>query len=395
MSTSPHMRITWLLRILLFFWLLVCFFPWTTHAQDKSAYDEITSKSVPPPSEIPAGKQDQPVLVNVGIETCPPCRVMADSLLELQEYYREDFTTYYYDMHKHVEAGEIYDVRIVPTQIFYDHTGRELYRHQGYLSGMHILEKWQELGYEVEIKVEQLQIRDYFTLEFILSQLSLAIQGAPLTAMLAAFVWGILSIILSPCHIASIPLIIGYINRQKMESTARATLLSLMFALGILVSIFIIGVITALAGRLMGDLGPLPYYLVATVFILFGLNLIGLVPMNWSLVNKLVPQNGNKRGAVILGLIIGVGLGPCTFVFIAPMLGLTLTLSAADQAFGLLLLGIFAVGHCLFLVLAGVSPRFINFFLRWNELAVSSSILRVICGILLIIGGGYLLYYSF
>lgn len=355
-------------------------------------YDRITSRSVPDPSAVLQGKQDRPVLVNVGVEACPPCQLMAESLLDLQQEYAKLFDTHYYDVHRHKNAAQTFGIRMVPTQVYYDREGQELFRHEGYLSRTHILDRWRDLGYEIQIRDEAGRIGDYFSLDYILSQLGAAVQGAPLTAMLAAFVWGILSIILSPCHLAGIPLIIGYINRQKVETTTRAVLLSLLFALGILVSILIIGIITAMAGRILGDLGPLPYYLVAGVFILFGLYLSGVIPMNCFLVNRLVPANGSRRGAVLLGLILGVGLGPCTFVFIAPMLGMTLTLSAADQAFGFLLLGIFAMSHCLFLVLAGTSARFINFFLRWNELSLSAYIIRITCALLLVAGGVYLIF---
>ena len=359
-----------------------------------SDYEVITSRTVPEPDAVLSGELEKPALVNVGVAACPPCRRMAGDLLELQANYDSIFETHYYDMHKHSGITEKLDIRMVPTQIFLDKEGEELYRHEGYLSRKHILETWADLGYDVQIVVPSRGVRDYLSLDYIFSRLSLAVQGAPLTAMAAAFVWGILSVILSPCHLASIPLIIGYINRRKVETAARATVLSLMFALGILICIMIVGIITAMAGRLLGDLGSLPYYLVAIVLLLFGLNLAGLLQLHWSLVDRLVPKDSSKKGAVFLGLVIGVGLGPCTFVFMAPMLGLTLSLASAEQVFGLLLLGIFALAHCMLLVAAGVSPGFLYFFLRWNELSPGSSVLRKTCGVLLILGGIYLFYYA-
>ena len=359
-----------------------------------SDYEVITSRTVPEPDAVLSGELENPALVNVGVAACPPCRRMAGSLLDLQENYDSVFETHYYDMHKHAGVSDKLDIRMVPTQVFFDKDGVELYRHEGYLSRKHILETWADLGYDVEIVSPSRGFGDYVSLGYIFSQLSLAVQGAPLTAMVAALVWGILSVVLSPCHLASIPLVIGYINRRKVETAARATVLSLMFALGILICIMIVGIITAMAGRILGDLGPLPYYLVAIVLILFGLSLAGLMPLHWSLVNRLVPQDSSKKGAVFLGLVIGVGLGPCTFVFMAPMLGLTLSLASAEQAFGLLLLGIFALAHCMLLVVAGVSPRFIYFFLRWNDLSPGSSILKKSCGALLVLGGIYFFYYA-
>src|SRR3972149_9015033 len=85
--------------------------------------------------------------------------------------------------------------------------------------------------------------------------LTRAVEGTPFLAIGAAFIWGILSILLSPCHLASIPLIVGFIDQQGRISTRRAFTISLLFAVGILITIAAIGAITAAAGRMMGDVG--------------------------------------------------------------------------------------------------------------------------------------------
>ena len=56
--------------------------------------------------------------------------------------------------------------------------------------------------------------------------LTMAVEGAPAIAMGAAVLWGILSILLSPCHLASIPLIVGFIDEQGNITTRRAFWLS-------------------------------------------------------------------------------------------------------------------------------------------------------------------------
>ncbi len=75
-----------------------------------------------------------------------------------------------------------------------------------------------------------------------------AIEGSFIMAFTASFIWGILSIVLSPCHLASIPLIVGFIDEQGNVSTGRAFLISLLFSVGILITIGLIGVITAALG---------------------------------------------------------------------------------------------------------------------------------------------------
>jgi cytochrome c-type biogenesis protein len=115
----------------------------------------------------------------------------------------------------------------------------------------------------------------------ILEWLSSALQATPALAIIAAFIWGIFSIILSPCHLASIPLIIGFINEQGRISLWKAFKLSLVFALGILSTIATIGVITAAMGRIMGDIGNWGNYLVALIFFVIGLYLLDIIHISW------------------------------------------------------------------------------------------------------------------
>ena len=84
----------------------------------------------------------------------------------------------------------------------------------------------------------------------VFTALTQAIEGAPTLAIAAALAWGVLSILLSPCHLASIPLIVGFIDRQGRIETRRAFLIALLFAVGILITIALIGVATAAAGRM-------------------------------------------------------------------------------------------------------------------------------------------------
>ena len=78
-------------------------------------------------------------------------------------------------------------------------------------------------------------------MEKLFTTLTHAVEGTPAIALAAAFVWGILSILLSPCHLASIPLIVGFIDKQGRMSTRRAFAISALFAVGILITIAAIG----------------------------------------------------------------------------------------------------------------------------------------------------------
>ena len=229
-------------------------------------------------------------------------------------------------------------------------------------------------------------------MEQLFTALTHAIQGTPAIAIAAAFVWGILSIILSPCHLASIPLIVGFIDEQGRISTRRAFITSLLFSVGILVTIGAIGGITAAAGRMMGDVGRYGNYFVAAVFFVVGLHLLGVIPMPWSGPGQVGMKRKGMLAAFILGLVFGIALGPCTFAYMAPMLGFTFSLAATNIIYGVFLLLMYGIGHCSVIVLAGTFTEAVQHYLNWSEQSKGTAILKRICGILVILGGVYMIY---
>jgi cytochrome c-type biogenesis protein len=227
--------------------------------------------------------------------------------------------------------------------------------------------------------------------------LTRAVGETPVVAAPASFVWGVLSILLSPCHLASIPLIVGFINEQGRISTRRAFSISTLFALGILITIGAIGAITGAAGRMMGDLGRFGNYFVAVIFFAVGLHLLGVIPMPWSGHRYSIPGQVRMNqkgpwGAFILGLVFGVALGPCTFAYMAPMLAVTFKLASTNVVYGVLLLLIYGLGHCSVIVVAGTSTEVVQRYLNWNERSKGSEVLKKVCGVLVLFGGVYLIY---
>lgn len=229
-------------------------------------------------------------------------------------------------------------------------------------------------------------------MEALFTTLTRAVEGGAAVALLAAFIWGVLSIVLSPCHLASIPLIVGFVNGQGPVNARRAAALSTLFALGILITIALIGVLTAAAGRLMGDLGAWANYVVALIFFGVGLHLLEVIPMPWSGPSGVKMQRKGLLAALLLGLIFGIALGPCTFAYMAPMLAVALKVAGTQPMYGAMLLLLFGVGHCAVIVAAGSSTQRVQRWLNWNEQSRGGAILRKACGGLVLLAGVYLIY---
>jgi cytochrome c-type biogenesis protein len=226
--------------------------------------------------------------------------------------------------------------------------------------------------------------------------LSQALTQSPEIAILAAFIWGILSVALSPCHIACIPLIVGFIDGQGNISTSRAFGLSSLFGFGILITIGIIGLITGLMGRMIGDIGGYGNYFVAVIFFAVGLNLLGVLPLPF-MEGGANPKYQRKGflAAFILGLLFGIALGPCTFAYMATMLGVVFSMASTQIVFALSLLLAYGIGHCAVLVFAGTFTEVVQHYLHWSEKSKGAVILKKICGILVILGGVYLIVLNF
>jgi cytochrome c-type biogenesis protein len=227
--------------------------------------------------------------------------------------------------------------------------------------------------------------------EQLFSALEEAIEKAPAIALGAAFVWGILSVLLSPCHLASIPLVVGFITGMGTIRTRKAFVIASVFSLGIFTTIGALGAVTALLGRLIGDVGRVGDYFVAVIFLAIGLHLLGVIPMPWSAAGKVSPKRKGLGGAYLLGLLFGIAVGPCTFAYFLPVLGVAFLSGETNVLYGILLVLVTAAGHCSIIIGAGTAIGALQRYLNWSESSKTTSILKKICGALVILGGLYLL----
>ena len=229
-------------------------------------------------------------------------------------------------------------------------------------------------------------------MDTLFTTLSRAVEGQPAAALAAAFAWGVASLLLSPCHLASIPLVVGFVNGQRQSTPARGAAIAGLFSLGLFAMLGVIGGITAAAGRLLGQVGPWANYAVAGVFFVVGLSLLDVLPLGWSAPDATRLRGRGWLAPLALGLTFGVALGPCTFAYMAPMLGVTFAVSGTQLWYGMLLIGAYGVGHCSIIVAAGASTSWVRRYLRWTDASRGAAWLRHASGVLVLAGGLYLIY---
>lgn len=191
-------------------------------------------------------------------------------------------------------------------------------------------------------------------LDTVLLTINQWITGGTAIAAVGCFLWGMVSALLSPCHIASIPLIVAYVGGQERAvNPKQAAVYSVLFTTGLFITIALIGIICALLGRMLGDVGDYWQILIGALLIWVALGMLGVekCSMSGSLLYRL--NFRGMTGAFILGLAYGILSGSCTFGFIAPILAI-ITVQQKVAA-GVLLILLFAVGHCLPIAIAGSS----------------------------------------
>ncbi|NLD38866.1 MAG: cytochrome C biosynthesis protein [Desulfatiglans sp.] len=194
------------------------------------------------------------------------------------------------------------------------------------------------------------------------------ITADPMLAAIGCFLWGVISVLFSPCHLASIPLIVGYVGGQEaMLTPKKAGIYSVLFSTGLFISIALVGIICALLGRMLGDIGSYWQIIIGIILIWIALGMLGVekCTASGSLLYKL-----NFRGfigALGLGLAYGILSGSCTFGFIAPILAI---ITVQEKiASGILFIILFAIGHCLPIVFAGSFTGFVKSIMdnsRWQ-----------------------------
>jgi cytochrome c biogenesis protein CcdA len=213
------------------------------------------------------------------------------------------------------------------------------------------------------------------------------IQHNPWLAVVAVFIGGIMTAS-NPCVLAMVPLMMGMVAGSKESTEIKKTLaFSLLFILGLSVTFTVLGLISALMGRMFGDVGGLWKYLVATVCLVMGLQLLGVFKLELQL-----PQIFNVRkegwlGAFLLGLLFGVVSTPCAVPILAVLLAFVA--QKGNVLYGGLLLFVYALGHSALVLVAGTSMGAAKRLIESKGLRRTNLVLQKAAGALIILIGIY------
>lgn len=225
------------------------------------------------------------------------------------------------------------------------------------------------------------------------ARLSAALQAPGIVAVLAALAWGVASVLLSPCHLATIPLVVGFVGAAPAgEKRDRPAVISALFAVGMFLALALMGGLVAVVGQALQEGRRVGSYATAVVLLAAGLHLLGLIPLPLTGVSVTAIKRKGRVAALSAGLFLGIGLSPCTFAFLAPVLGAGLGAAATSALRGFALLLAFAVGHCAVIAIAGASTDLAQRYLDWNERSRGPVILKAVCGVLLLLGASSLIY---
>ena len=208
---------------------------------------------------------------------------------------------------------------------------------------------------------------------------------------LGVFLWGISSVLLSPCGISIIPLVVSYVSNSDTPTKFRAFQVSCAFCIGIIINLTLIAFIISSIGMLFDGHENILTIIVSVIFILMGLHLTGLVHIKFFAFDSRIKgtESQTLKGAIILGILSGLTVGPCSIAYVSPVLSIAMSKSFIE---GIILILCYAFGYCLVLILAGTFTQIFTSYLESKRGDLILRIINIICGIGLISGGIYFIY---
>ena len=213
----------------------------------------------------------------------------------------------------------------------------------------------------------------------------------PLLAFGVVFLAGLVSSA-SPCVLTSIPLVVGFAGGYADGDRTRAFLFSLCFVLGLALTFTALGAAAALFGTLFGSLGGGWYLAVGVLALVLGGHMMGLYRLRLPSLPVIQPRRRGLAGAFVLGLFFGVVSSPCATPALVVILACVAT--RGEMLYGVALLFVYALGHCVLMLAAGTFAGFVESFARARGVADVSAWAQRLGGALVALVGGYLVWHA-
>jgi cytochrome c biogenesis protein CcdA len=223
-------------------------------------------------------------------------------------------------------------------------------------------------------------------MENIFNNIQHIIQNQHGLAFVAVFVGGLISAA-SPCVLAAIPLIIGYVGGYSEENKKKAALFSLVFVFGLSITFTLLGAAASVMGQFLGFMGRWLYIGLAVIAILMGLQLMGIISIPLPFQKTRAVNTKGLLGAFLLGMLTGTVSSPCATPVLAVILAYVST--QGDMVYGGSLLFVYALGHCVLIFAAGLSIGLTESFVGSKGIRNFSLYAKKFSGALLVVVGIY------
>ncbi len=227
-------------------------------------------------------------------------------------------------------------------------------------------------------------------MEKIFGNIEQLIQQNPWLAVVAVFLGGVMTAS-NPCVLAIVPLMISFVAGKKGQVTIKNSFFfSLQFILGLSITFTILGIVSALMGRMFGDVGAFWRYAVVAVCLVMGIHLLGLFKFNFPFPKALAAERAENLGAFLLGLLFGAVSTPCAVPILAVLLAFIA--SKGNIFYGAFLLFIYALGHSFLILVAGTSMGAARRMIESKGLKKTNLLFQKIAGIIILLVGAYFLF---
>jgi cytochrome c-type biogenesis protein len=229
--------------------------------------------------------------------------------------------------------------------------------------------------------------------------LNLLTHGATATAhfslilLAVSFLGGLLASI-SPCSLAMLPIIVGYVGGYSKGTPFKTLLQMIFFVLGSSIVFAVIGIICALTGKVFISFAPVYFILLlASLLMVMGLNIIGILDFNIPVIIKQIPQSSGQNMVlypILIGAVFALAGTPCSTPILAGIMAFASM--STNILFAVLMLFLFSLGQGLILIIAGVFTSSLKGFKNFSHI---SEILLKLSGVLLVLSSIYIFYKIF